>query len=1040
MAAFDFPNSPNTNDTYTANGVTFTWNGTKWLRTSPSVGAQGSTGPTGAQGASGPTGAQGSQGATGGTGATGAQGATGPTGSTGPTGAQGATGSGGSTGAQGAEGNFGGATFYYTFESNTTNANPGSGDLRLDNSTQNAATGIYICDTDEDGTDIASYLQTIDDSTSTIKGHVKITNKLDSSQFLLFTISSLTDNTGYFDITVSPVDSSATNPFSANEDILITFARTGDKGDTGAQGAAGAQGATGSTGAQGATGSTGAQGAQGHQGATGGTGAQGATGSTGAQGALATINSNVNNYLITGTGTANTLQGEQRLTYNGHSLTNNNVTSNQDSAINIYKSTGDNADKAILRVGYSETNSFKVWRPRASADIYVETSQASSDIILNTNNSSAIAARLRITATGNVNIGTGELDQTVTGRLLNVYGGQIRARQTSSGNTLEAFGHTTSGQSYGLLVNAGTTANDYAATFRNSGGTTMFRVRGDGSIRVGDNSSFSGHAAASNLVVGTTSGSNGMTILTGSATGNIFFNDGSGNDGVVQYVHSSSPNYMRIASSGHIRFDVPDGISISDDNIAPTAGDLATGASFGIPKLHIRGNNGQSGAYELLGRFQSGNDSDGSGATIVLNHSNDRGIAIQGGRSVGNRSHGAIMSVDNIGRLSNAIKIYGGNGAGVNTLSFYTGESATTSEALRINADGQIHKRQDTTNRTSLKSYSGEGLWFDHYQLQDSGTYRRYADIASVGDGSWGSILRFHTMPDSGSPTERLRIDSTGQVSIGGNTSVGTKLHIENSSGDAHIRLRGSANFGVLYTRHSDGALIGYTGSGNAVNLGASNLGISASLSGGNIVFQTGGTASSNERLRIESDGQLVVHGGGTNYAAWAGGTPLNVNTIAMVNAGSAGTSNWGWGLRGNSGDTQWCLERIKDNSSFSDSYIKFRVYNNGNYLFAGSNQSDRDLKENILDITGTSLDKIKQLKPRTFNFIESEGYSTETKTGFIAQEVASVIPSITNGTDGNKDMAVDYNGLVAHLVKALQEAITEIETLKTKVSALEGS
>ena len=108
--------------------------------------------------------------------------------------------------------------------------------------------------------------------------------------------------------------------------------------------------------------------------------------------------------------------------------------------------------------------------------------------------------------------------------------------------------------------------------------------------------------------------------------------------------------------------------------------------------------------------------------------------------------------------------------------------------------------------------------------------------------------------------------------------------------------------------------------------------------------------------------------------------------------------------------------------------------------MFAGSNSSDRDLKENILDITGTSLDKIKQLRPRTFNFIESEGYSTETKTGFIAQEVASVIPSITNGTDGQKNMGVDYNGLVAHLVKALQEAITEIETLKTKVSALEGS
>ena len=113
MAAFDFPNSPSVNDTYSANGMTFTWNGTKWNRTSPDVGAQGATGPTGAQGATGATGAQGAtaaQGAQGATGATGAQGATGATGAqgaTGSTGAQGATGSGGSTGAQGSTGSTG---------------------------------------------------------------------------------------------------------------------------------------------------------------------------------------------------------------------------------------------------------------------------------------------------------------------------------------------------------------------------------------------------------------------------------------------------------------------------------------------------------------------------------------------------------------------------------------------------------------------------------------------------------------------------------------------------------------------------------------------------------------------------------------------------------------------------------------------------------------------------------------------------------------------------------------------------------------------
>ena len=90
MAAFDFPNSPSTNDTYSANGVTFQWNGSVWTRYSASQGAQGATGPTGAQGAVGSTGAQG---ATGSTGPTGAQGATGPTGAQGAQGHQGTAGS-----------------------------------------------------------------------------------------------------------------------------------------------------------------------------------------------------------------------------------------------------------------------------------------------------------------------------------------------------------------------------------------------------------------------------------------------------------------------------------------------------------------------------------------------------------------------------------------------------------------------------------------------------------------------------------------------------------------------------------------------------------------------------------------------------------------------------------------------------------------------------------------------------------------------------------------------------------------------------------
>ncbi len=58
MAAFNFPNSPSTNDTHTENGVQWKWNGSVWKRveTTGPAGAQGHQGVQGAGGATGPSG------------------------------------------------------------------------------------------------------------------------------------------------------------------------------------------------------------------------------------------------------------------------------------------------------------------------------------------------------------------------------------------------------------------------------------------------------------------------------------------------------------------------------------------------------------------------------------------------------------------------------------------------------------------------------------------------------------------------------------------------------------------------------------------------------------------------------------------------------------------------------------------------------------------------------------------------------------------------------------------------------------------------
>jgi len=80
---------------------------------------------------------------------------------------------------------------------------------------------------------------------------------------MLFTISSLQEVNTYFQVVGNTLYASAANVFSANEELIVTFARTGDKGDLGYQGL---KGDTGEQGIQGVQGKTGANGDRGEQG------------------------------------------------------------------------------------------------------------------------------------------------------------------------------------------------------------------------------------------------------------------------------------------------------------------------------------------------------------------------------------------------------------------------------------------------------------------------------------------------------------------------------------------------------------------------------------------------------------------------------------------------------------------------------------------------------------------------------------------------------------------------------------------------------
>ena len=148
------------------------------------------------------------------------------------------------------------------FNTNTANTDPTAGFVKFNNTTLLSATEMYIDNIDRLSGNVFNYLNTIDDSTSTIKGTFKIANSANVLEYTFFNINGTHLHvTDWFVVPVAGLNTTLVGSNFANStNVIMTFVRTGDRGDTGPQGP---QGAAGSTGPQGPTGSTGPQGPSG---------------------------------------------------------------------------------------------------------------------------------------------------------------------------------------------------------------------------------------------------------------------------------------------------------------------------------------------------------------------------------------------------------------------------------------------------------------------------------------------------------------------------------------------------------------------------------------------------------------------------------------------------------------------------------------------------------------------------------------------------------------------------------------------------------
>jgi hypothetical protein len=198
------------------------------------------------------------------------------------------------------------------------------------------------------------------------------------------------------------------------------------------------------------------------------------------------------------------------------------------------------------------------------------------------------------------------------------------------------------------------------------------------------------------------------------------------------------------------------------------------------------------------------------------------------------------------------------------------------------------------------------------------------------------------------------------------------------------------------------------------------------------LAFTTGGT----ERMRIGSNGMLYL------------GTTSTLSTIANARLQVRG-SNAAVFLGDSGIAAQQVLYIHHNNTSGNNLFVEFGTegvvstrgsvdYNRAAGQVRYNVTSDRRLKSDIQPAS-TALNALSAIQVRSYKWAET-GYQID--HGFIAQELNDVAPdAVKVGDDGDEvtdTWAVDNGKLVPLLTKALQEAIAKIETLETRLTALE--
>lgn len=539
-------------------------------------------------------------------------------------------------------------------------------------------------------------------------------------------------------------------------------------------------------------------------------------------------------------------------------------------------------------------------------------------------------------------------------------------------------------------------------------GTTE-RMRLDSSGRLGLGTS--SPASKAHIV-----GSSNDTVSQANANLNI---EGAGGNGIVVGTISSSP-YSSYLQSGFVdNF----GTATYPISLNPLGGHVSIGPVTPAYRLDVAVVGGS------IARFSNGS----SGGTPSTTHSE---VIVESGEP--------NMGIQLLGTAtSNQRILFGDSGsAGVGKITYdhtsnYMSLTANGTEVMRLDNSGRL-----LVGSTSITSSLGAKATFDGTVFSDTENRAANPTFAFAHDNFSSDSNNFimldrtsEAMRFNVAGSERLRIDNLGNIGIGtaslstygGKLSIvdgaiggETTLVLANNSQDQFARLGINNNEAQIAWDNADALVFGTATTSATAGLTSEFARIDSS---GRLGIQVSSPATELDM----TDGTLR-----TKYVQGGYGN-INGNFHADSKAGTAGIfyMNWFAGTGGAS----------VGNGSSGYGTIRASAF---------TVSSDKRLKENI-SYFDSGLDKILQLKPATFDFINGEN----NQKGFIAQDVETVIPEVVGTTtmpdsDGIVDesdtyLTINSSAMIPYLVAAIQEQqvmIQEqqsiIESFEARIAALE--